>query len=346
MVAEDNYKGKAELERFLDLMDISDDQLKIMNANEQLPYNDSRILNRTMTEEQYKKSWLYLDALGSEYHTLVQKGIAGNRKKKYKRQLDIEAEMVERFTPYVWKIARVMVYGNGWPINSARGYKVRLSLKDSEIPLEDLVPEGLAKIVDKISDYDPAKGTVNSYFRTIVAGEMYHQGRKYIGLLTLPQSVFDKARSIISKEDHRSTKKVLGAAARDLIFQDTVPKSLQAIAIYHGLNRRWVDIHNTASKGILDNSPSHDTFEGRYLEDESEEAKTEELAGYREFQQKTVALLETLTPIEQDILRQRIWEEKTLKEIGKKYHLGRERIRILEAQALSKLRQRVKHLMR
>ena len=53
-------------------------------------------------------------------------------------------------------------------------------------------------------------------------------------------------------------------------------------------------------------------------------------------------LLSGLKPIEADILRQRFGldddKELTLKEIGEKYNLSRERIRQLQEQALTKMR--------
>jgi RNA polymerase primary sigma factor len=53
-------------------------------------------------------------------------------------------------------------------------------------------------------------------------------------------------------------------------------------------------------------------------------------------------LLQELRPIEADILRQRFGlgteQELTLKEIGDKYNLSRERIRQLQEQALQKMR--------
>jgi RNA polymerase primary sigma factor len=53
-------------------------------------------------------------------------------------------------------------------------------------------------------------------------------------------------------------------------------------------------------------------------------------------------LLEHLKPMEADILRQRFGldtdQELTLKEIGEKYNLSRERIRQLQEQALQKMR--------
>jgi RNA polymerase primary sigma factor len=57
-------------------------------------------------------------------------------------------------------------------------------------------------------------------------------------------------------------------------------------------------------------------------------------------------LLSTLTPMEARILRWRFGlddeDELTLKEIGDKYNLSRERIRQLQEQALSKIRRQIK----
>ena len=58
--------------------------------------------------------------------------------------------------------------------------------------------------------------------------------------------------------------------------------------------------------------------------------------------ERTEALLQTLTPREREILRQRCgmadgWE-RTLEEIGKSFGLTRERIRQVEAGAMRKLR--------
>ncbi len=335
------YTGKAELERFLDLMAIPDHQLKIMNSNQRLGYvNDSRILNRTMTEDQYKKSWLYLDNLASEYHDLAKQGIAENKTTKYNRQLEIEAEMVQRMTPYVQKIVTIMVKGSGWEIRTPSGSRI-LSLKEYTGPLEDLVQEGLIQIVKKIPDYNPEKGRVSTYFSINIAAEMYFRGAEDSGLLRLPEYMFSKAKHIITKNGKRVAIKILETIAKDT--PASVPHSLQAIAMYHGLKREWIDIYSKRKSG--NQYLNNDTFEGRYLEDKSDNAQIEELVGDKQLQQKAVALLEILTPIERNVIQKRIFEDKPLQEIGQEYMLSRERIRQLESQALQKLQKRVKALL-
>ncbi len=60
-------------------------------------------------------------------------------------------------------------------------------------------------------------------------------------------------------------------------------------------------------------------------------------------------LLEDLTPIEADVLRQRFGlsddEERTFREIGDQYDLSRERIRQIQNAALSKLRRALERMI-
>ena len=82
---------------------------------------------------------------------------------------------------------------------------------------------------------------------------------------------------------------------------------------------------------------------GEVLEDPDREpsSPTEELE-WEALTTEVRDLLRELRPIEADILRQRFGlgteQELTLKEIGDKYNLSRERIRQLQEQALAKMR--------
>jgi RNA polymerase primary sigma factor len=87
--------------------------------------------------------------------------------------------------------------------------------------------------------------------------------------------------------------------------------------------------------------------EGRTLVEVLADAQVDELepADRMALEQMTgevQRLLHELRPIEQDILRRRFGfdddQELTLKEIGEKYRLSRERIRQLQEQALDKMR--------
>jgi len=81
-----------------------------------------------------------------------------------------------------------------------------------------------------------------------------------------------------------------------------------------------------------------------FLENEDMPSPHEELESHR-WNEEVQRLLKTLTPMEARILRWRFGidneDELTLKEIGDKYNLSRERIRQLQEQALGKIRRQI-----
>ncbi|HHH11375.1 MAG TPA: hypothetical protein ENK23_04805 [Sorangium sp.] len=82
-----------------------------------------------------------------------------------------------------------------------------------------------------------------------------------------------------------------------------------------------------------------------FLEEEDELSPFEHLAG-QYWTDEVQRLLTKLTPIESNIIRWRFGldnaSELTLKQIGDKYKLSRERIRQLQEQALAKMRRQMR----
>ena len=82
---------------------------------------------------------------------------------------------------------------------------------------------------------------------------------------------------------------------------------------------------------------------GDFLEDEQAVIPLEAAAA-AELREATEEALSQLSPREADVLRLRFGvgqaAEHTLEEVGRKYHVTRERIRQIEAKALKKLSQR------
>ena len=82
-----------------------------------------------------------------------------------------------------------------------------------------------------------------------------------------------------------------------------------------------------------------------FLQEENTPSPYEALANQK-WTEEVRRLLTTLTPIESSIIRWRFGlddeDELTLKEIGDKYNLSRERIRQLQEQALGKIRKHMR----
>ena len=82
-----------------------------------------------------------------------------------------------------------------------------------------------------------------------------------------------------------------------------------------------------------------------FLQEENTPSPYEALANQK-WSEEVRRLLTTLTPIESSIIRWRFGlddeDELTLKEIGDKYNLSRERIRQLQEQALGKIRKHMR----
>jgi RNA polymerase primary sigma factor len=82
-----------------------------------------------------------------------------------------------------------------------------------------------------------------------------------------------------------------------------------------------------------------------FLQEENTPSPYEALASQK-WTEEVRRLLTTLTPIESSIIRWRFGlddeDELTLKEIGDKYNLSRERIRQLQEQALGKIRKHMR----
>ena len=127
----------------------------------------------------------------------------------------------------------------------------------------------------------------------------------------------------------------LGAQGRVLAY-DVTDRKLEKIRGY------WAETPFSLDRPVNDE-------DGRkfidFLEEENVPTPYEQLVS-RKWSDEVRRLLDTLTPMEARILRWRFGlddeDELTLKEIGDKYNLSRERIRQLQEQALGKIRRQIK----
>jgi RNA polymerase primary sigma factor len=202
--------------------------------------------------------------------------------------------------------------------------------------LADLIQEGNLGLMKAVERYDYRRGfrfsTYASWWiRHAISRALADKGRE----IRLPVHMIDAQHRLAKARRELTAKLGRTPTTAELSEATTMP----ADKIEN--MRRWV----------LDQSVSLDRpmgdEDGRVLGEVLEDPDREEVSPTESLELDALTsemrdVLRSLKPIEADILRRRFGldddQELTLKEIGEKYNLSRERIRQLQEQALSKMR--------
>jgi len=202
--------------------------------------------------------------------------------------------------------------------------------------LADLIQEGNLGLLKAVERYDYRRGfrfsTYASWWiRHAISRALADKGRE----IRLPVHMIDA--------QHRLTKArrmLTGQLGRQPTSEELAKATQMPIDKIEKM-RSWL-----MEQSISIDKPVGDD-EGRVLGEVLEDPDREELSPTQDLEWEALttevrSMLGELRPIEADILRQRFGlgteQELTLKEIGDKYNLSRERIRQLQEQALAKMR--------
>jgi RNA polymerase primary sigma factor len=202
--------------------------------------------------------------------------------------------------------------------------------------LADLIQEGNLGLMKAVERYDYKRGfrfsTYASWWiRHAISRALADKGRE----VRLPVHMID-AQHRLTKAKRELAAKLGRNATTDELAEATnlPPEKIEKMRTY------------LFDQSLSLDRPVNDE-DGRHFIDFLSDPKWDEETPVDAIQQQTLTdqircLLRELKPIEADILRQRFGldddEELTLKEIGAKYNLSRERIRQLQEQALGKMR--------